>query len=156
ATRRPRRTARTRRAARGCRRSSAVRAERAIEWPAPSCDDLIALASARADRGLGARLLDLAPQPLDVDVDDVRQRIVVLVPHVLGDVASAHDVAGAPREVLEKRVLLGGEHELARADERAADARVERQGADRDPLGQKRQARAAGYRAPSRPRRAES
>ena len=49
--------------------------------------ELVAFAAARADQRLGARPIELAPQPLDVDVDDVRQRIVVFVPDVLGDVA---------------------------------------------------------------------
>ena len=53
-----------------------------------SADQLIAFAAARADQRLAiAGSIELAPQPLHVDVDDVRQRIVVLVPDVLGDVA---------------------------------------------------------------------
>src|SRR5260370_19152681 len=66
---------------------------------------LIALSAPRANQGRPIGVVELPAEPLDVDVDDVRKRVVVLVPHVLGDVGAAHDVASAAREVFEERVL---------------------------------------------------
>ena len=51
-------------------------------------------------------VVDLAPQPLDVDLDQVRHRVEAVVPDMLGDVRAADDGTLAPRKVLEQRVLL--------------------------------------------------
>ena len=79
-------------------------------------------------------IVQLAAQPLDVDVDDVGERVVVLVPDVLGDVGAADDLAGAAREVFEQRVLAAGQRDLAavRPDPLARD--VDGQVADLDPF----------------------
>src|SRR5260221_14483284 len=68
-------------------------------------EELIALAAARADpRGAPGRV-DLAAQPLHVDVDHVGRLIVGLVPHMPGNVGAADHLAVMPREMLEQREL---------------------------------------------------
>src|SRR4029078_3770844 len=73
---------------------------------APSLNQLIPSAPAGANQAL-ARSAQLAAKPLNVDVDDVRQRIVVFVPDVFRNVRSADHVARPAHEVLEQRVFLG-------------------------------------------------
>ena len=93
-----------------------------------STEQLIALAAARADDRGRVRIVELAAQPLHVDVHDVGKRVVVLVPDVLGDVGAADHVAGAPGEVFEQRVFAAGQRDLAsvRTDARAGDVDRER------------------------------
>ena len=133
-----------------------ARAQRQHRHGAAAPDhELIALAAPRADQRLGSGAIELAPQPLHVDVDDVRQRIVVLVPDVLGDVRAADDVARAADEVFEEGVFLGGEQHVGVADAHLAAARVDRERADRQPLGQQRLPPAADERAQPREQLAE-
>src|SRR5687767_8572140 len=63
----------------------------------------VAGAAASVEQLDGVAVVDLAPQPLDVDLDQVRIRIERVVPDVLGDVASARDLALASRKILEQR-----------------------------------------------------
>src|SRR5213594_1406004 len=96
---------------------------------------LIPLAAARPDDRRRARTVQLAPEPLNVNVYDVRHRVVMLVPDVLGNVPAADNGAGVMHEKLEQRVFLGGEPHLATSHPRPATARVERQTAHRQALG---------------------
>src|SRR5690348_9643066 len=67
-------------------------------------DELIARAAARPDEG-GLPAIDLAPQPLNVDLDHVRARIVAAVPHVFGQFLTRNHGAFLPTQVFEQRVL---------------------------------------------------
>src|SRR5437764_7571859 len=60
--------------------------------------------------------LDVAAQPIDVDLDEVRERVELLVPDVLGDLLAGDDAAGVARQVLEHRVLFRGERERHAVD----------------------------------------
>src|SRR5580765_8330760 len=53
--------------------------------------------------------VDLLPQSVDDDVDDVGARVEVIVPGVLGDERAGHDLPRMAHEVLENGVLLGRE-----------------------------------------------
>ena len=77
---------------------------------------LIALAAPRPDQRLAPGRIELPAQPLHVDIDHVRDRVVVLVPDVLGDVAAADDVARVAGQVLEQRVFLRAQQDLPIAD----------------------------------------
>src|SRR4026207_604018 len=56
---------------------------------------LVPLAAARANQRFLAGKIHLAPETLHVHIDHVGERIVVLVPHVFGDVGATDDGAGA-------------------------------------------------------------
>src|SRR5437870_2989770 len=57
------------------------------------------------EQGVSSRRGQLATQALYVDVDDVRQRIVRIVPDVLRDIGAPDHLACVPGEILEERVL---------------------------------------------------
>src|SRR6266581_2227691 len=57
------------------------------------------------NHGILSWIVELPPQALHVDVDHVRQRLVGIVPDVLGDVGAANDLAGASREIFEQRIF---------------------------------------------------
>ena len=65
----------------------------------------VAFAAARPNQRVRRAVVEFPSQALDVDVDHIRERIVELVPDVLGDVGPADDLAGVARQVLEQRVL---------------------------------------------------
>ena len=52
-------------------------------------------------------VVDLAPQALDVDLDQVRHRIEAVVPYVLRDVGAADDLSLPADEIFEQGVFLG-------------------------------------------------
>src|ERR1043165_7873684 len=66
----------------------------------------VALAAARAQELQGVAVVNLAAQALDVDFDEVREDVEVLVPDVRGDLCAAHDLVGVAREEFQERVLL--------------------------------------------------
>src|SRR5215471_2711577 len=113
-------------------------------------EKLIALAAARPDDGRRVGIVELPAQPLHVDVHDVRERVVVLVPDVLGDVGAPDDLAGVPGEVFEERVLAAGQRNFTALAEHAAPRHVDRERADFDALGRNRTALAARQRAEPR------
>src|SRR4051794_27238171 len=61
------------------------------------------------EQGVSSRRCEFATQALDVDVDDVRERIVRLVPDVLRDVGAPDHLACMPGEILEEGVFAGRE-----------------------------------------------
>src|SRR5690348_11867315 len=75
----------------------------------------------RLDQRRRTARVELATQPVDVHLEHVRPRIVVLVPHVLTDLGAAKHAPGVSREELEQRVLLRRErNEASRATRRLA------------------------------------
>src|SRR5690348_1167211 len=81
----------------------------------------------RVDQLRLAAMVDLLAQPCDHDVDDVRSRIEVVVPGVLGDQGARHDATVMAHQVLQHRILLGGQLDRAPGADDFAAARVERQ-----------------------------
>ena len=109
--------------------------------------ELISLAAAGADDRGRFRIVELAAEPLHVDVDDVGKRVVVLVPDVLGDVGAADDVSGLPGEVFEERVFAAGQRNLGAGPTDALSADVDRQRTDLEALRRERTAVAPRERA---------
>ena len=80
-------------------------------------------------------VVDLPAQALDVDLDEVRLRIEAVVPDMLGDVAAAHDLPLAPRQVLEQGEFLGGELDGAAGTGDAPGPGVDQEVIDRQLAG---------------------
>ena len=92
---------------------AAIRTDRTTLVVAVVRAKLVSLAASGTNQRLLSWHIDLAAKALDVDVDDVRQRVVMFVPDVLGDIGPAHDQSGVMSEVFEQRVLPGGERDPA-------------------------------------------
>src|SRR6185503_3976201 len=60
-------------------------------------------------RRLALILVDLASQTTRVHVDDVRVRVLWVVPYMLEQFGASHDTSGVSREIDEQREFLGGE-----------------------------------------------
>ena len=91
------------------------------------------------ERSHGA-LIDLPPKVADVDVDQVRQRVVFVLPHVLPEVGAAHDFTGVAHQGLENPILLGRQ-----ADRYASPHDLMAAGIEREVLhGEKDRARQFG------------
>src|SRR5258708_15149982 len=121
-----------------------VRRVRSESCTAVPLYQLIALSAPRANQGRPFGVVELPAEPLDVDVDDVRKRVVVLVPDVLGDVGAAHDVASAAREVFEERVLTARQRHFPALRPDALARNVDGKGTDRKAIGGQRTPVAAG------------
>src|ERR1700754_1778286 len=119
---------------------------------------LIAEAISGAAHGLQLRdperPVDLVAQVADVDVDDVRAVLVVVVPGVLEQLVARQHLAGVAHERLQQLELLGGQVDLVVAPPDPARRRVELQRAH---LEHRRALHrpAAGQRAPPREQRGE-
>src|SRR5262245_64549692 len=87
------------------------------------------------DQAFSAAQREFTPQALHVDIDDVRQRIIGFVPHVLGDLAPADDDADTTGEELQQRILACRQWEVRSAARGLLGARVQRQWADMNLLG---------------------
>ena len=85
----------------------------------------VAFATARVQQAGRALGVDLPAQPLYVDLDQIGERIVGLVPDVFGDLFAPDDGALAQRQILEQRVLLGGEGDSTAAHFDAPRARLD-------------------------------
>src|SRR5207247_7357219 len=66
----------------------------------------ISRAAVRVDEWRRAAVVHFAAQPVDVDLERVGERIVILVPDVLAQLRAAHHSSGVARKILEKSVLL--------------------------------------------------
>src|SRR5688572_20277819 len=77
--------------------------------------DGVAGSAARVYQLHGVPVVDLAAQPLNVDLDQVRHRVEAVVPDMLGDVRAPDDLVVPPHEILDQRVLLGGQRQDALA-----------------------------------------
>src|SRR6185312_502067 len=71
----------------------------------------VARAAARVDERRRTVRVQLAPQTIDIHLECVRPRIMILVPHVCADLGAAQDAAGVARQKLEQRILLGRQQE---------------------------------------------
>ena len=73
------------------------------------------------------RLVELAPQMADVDLDDVGVALEREVPHVVEDLALRHDLPGAPQQELEHGELARGERHLDVAAATPMGDRIDRE-----------------------------
>src|SRR5689334_22217335 len=96
-------------------RRSAGRAARRgrRRWVRGGRGDHVPHAATGGDEGDAFAAIDLAAQSAHVDVDQVRERVVVVIPDVGVDLGAGDDAAGVADEVLEECVLLGRERDLA-------------------------------------------
>src|SRR5919206_4311137 len=92
----------------------------------------VARAAARVDEARRRPLVDLTAQPVDVDLDRVGERVVVLVPNVLAELGAPDHPPGVAREVLEHRVLLARERQPRAPARRGLAPRIDDQVADGD------------------------
>src|SRR5271157_4075085 len=69
----------------------------------------VAFAAAGVNQAAAEARVELGAQALDVDVDDIRERIEVLVPDVLADLLAAHHTVLVEHQELNESVFLGGE-----------------------------------------------
>src|SRR5688500_15642469 len=76
-------------------------------------DQGISGASPRLDQLHCMVIVNLAPQPLYIHFDQIRHRIVAVVPDVLCNVAPTHHITPTAEQVFQKRVLLRGEGDHA-------------------------------------------
>src|SRR4029079_7923462 len=83
-------------------------------------------------RRLTRVVIDLSPQTPRVYVDDVRIRVVRVVPYMLKQLSAADDTSRVPREIDEQRELLGGELDRPLAPSSDATRGVHREIADRE------------------------
>src|SRR3954466_15830411 len=98
--------------------------------PVESVPEAIAGAAHRLELRDAERAVDLVAQVADVDVDDVRAVLVVVVPGVLEQLVAREDLAGVAHERLQELELLGRQVYLAVAPPDPAGGGVELQVAD--------------------------
>src|SRR5262249_7951005 len=98
----------------------------------PARGEQIALAAQRADQFQPVAVVNLAPQSLDINLNQVGKRVEVFVPHVLADLCAGDDLARAPREILQQRVLFASQVDSAAGALNLMSARVNCQVGDPD------------------------
>src|SRR5688572_13794344 len=103
---------------------SRVRTVSIIQRVARSLDG-VAGTAARLNEPDGEAVVDLAPQPLDIDLDQIRHRVEAVVPDMLGDVGAPEDLSLTLHQVFEERVLLGRQLNGAARPLDAAGTRVD-------------------------------
>src|ERR1700730_16721243 len=57
----------------------------------------------------------LTPQAVNMNIDEVRRRIVGFIPDVFGNFGPAYDPPSLAGEILEQRVLFGGKRDILTA-----------------------------------------
>ena len=98
--------------------------------------EAVAGAAHGLDRRAAERPVELVAQVADVDLDDVRVALEVVVPDVVEDVALRHDLALAAQQVLEQRELARRQVDSAPAPPRGRRVEPEVAGLEHGrPLG---------------------
>jgi len=87
----------------------------------------VALAAPRVDQAARGAGIELGAEPLDIDIDDVRKGIEVLVPDVLGDLFPAYHAALIEDEEFQERIFLGGEADGASSAHHGVAGGIHRQ-----------------------------
>src|SRR5437763_15013657 len=95
--RHPPRTSTERRPAQRCTKPSDAREWRSFLYLVA---EHVALVSSRDD-AMRFGSIDFSAQAVDIDLDEIRKRVKVRVPHMFGDLGAADDAAGAPNEIFE-------------------------------------------------------
>src|SRR5437899_1575184 len=70
-------------------------------------------------------VVNLSPQSLNVNVDEVGKDVKVFIPDVLGNLGAAQDLVHVARQVLEQGVFLYGKLNVAPVSQYASRARVD-------------------------------
>src|SRR5207253_7077831 len=83
-----------------------------------------------SDQRRGAVAVDLLPEPVDVDLDDVSGTLPVGLPEVLAEHGAGDDLAGVAHHHLQQAELGGGQDELPAAAVDPAGGQVEDEVAD--------------------------
>src|SRR5438105_10250381 len=99
-------------------------------WPA----EPVPHAADRLDVVGAERIVELAPQPRHVDLDDVAVAVLRVAPRLLEQLGLAHDLAGALEQDGEKARLAPGELDRLRAPPAPPQHRVEPQIAVHPPV----------------------
>jgi len=69
----------------------------------------VPFAAQRADQLRLAPFIDPAPQPLNVDLNQIGERVEGLFPDMFRDFGAGNYITCAPRQVFEQGVLFGGQ-----------------------------------------------
>src|SRR5690242_14521805 len=101
----------------------------------PRLDQLIAGAATSPDEG-GLAAIDLASQPLDVDLDHVRARIVATVPHVLRQLLASDHRAFVAAQIFEQGVFASCELQALAVDPGLPGSGVQGDATALDAIGQ--------------------
>src|SRR5467141_3206706 len=68
----------------------------------------VAFSPNRSQQLAGVPVVDLAPQTLHVNLDQIREGIIILIPNVLGDLSPTNDLIGVPRQIIQQSIFFGG------------------------------------------------
>src|ERR671914_2615555 len=74
----------------------------------------------------GRFVLDLLPQPRDVDVEGLRRAEPVRIPDLVHDLLASDDLSGAGHQQLQEVELLGGELDRLAVSRDGARGRIQR------------------------------
>jgi hypothetical protein len=77
------------------------------------------------DEFFAAASVNLVAQIIHVDIDDVRKRVEVLVPHMFGDHGSCEHAAGVAHQVFEQGIFLEGQLDPLPSSGHIAGRRIE-------------------------------
>src|SRR3990172_11620383 len=69
----------------------------------------VAMTAHSLEQGLAPGRIDLAPEPRDIDVDDIGERVFAVAPDLVEDTGAGEDPAGRTHQQLEDSELLGRE-----------------------------------------------
>ena len=58
------------------------------------------------DQFLRSTSIDFVPEVVHIDIDDVREGIEILIPHMFGDHGPGEDAAGMTHQIFEQGVLF--------------------------------------------------
>src|SRR5437868_2493905 len=69
----------------------------------------ITLTAERAEQFRGVALINLAAEPLDVNLDQIGKRIISFVPNMFRNLSATHDFINVAREIVKQGIFLGSE-----------------------------------------------
>src|SRR5438477_2343926 len=109
-----------------------------VSAPPPRFEAVAEAADRGDERGVGGVLLDLGPEPLDVDVEGLGVADVVRPPDPVDQRVTGEDSAGVGQEQLEQLELLERQGDVARAHHHLVTVGVEPHLTDLEHLGRRR------------------
>src|SRR5258708_6983050 len=75
----------------------------------------VAGASAGMKQGLAGIGINFPAHAIDVNLNQIREGIERLIPHMLGDFGASHNAAAVARKIFEQRILFGGKRHIPAA-----------------------------------------
>src|SRR5260370_197243 len=72
----------------------------------------VAGAAASMEQGLAGIGVNFPAHAIDVNLNQIREGIERLIPHMLGDFGAPHNAAGVARKIFEQRILFGGKRHI--------------------------------------------